>query len=1329
MAYSVNGKIYTDHPLMDEIVDCCKTILKDIVIKNEALAISYETDESISESEEYMNIANNKVKFSEFPFTKDMLSNFTRNGVRVFDDDQIDLILRNRNVVPKAIRNSLMEFCRSYYMDNYEERNNYYRCLAGLPPYKGTAYNVRRERSYISYSDYDENDTGYYFFLYPSDFPSDYDTSTINFSKPIHEQPIDVITILQQNGAIDGFLEEYKGFNYSYLRYLGYKSIPIYKSRKAIKFEIIYMPTVEQLVQQRFEELYNINRTMYIRRTYQEAISLGSNHFDESFILLLLCQTFNDLVAEVPEWYIRRDIFDIRSVQYFLESFGVEFFPDIPLKYQIAIVKNLNKLIKYKSSNRNNNDIIDLFNLKNTYVYKYFLYKKKLNDSASTEDDNYDLEFIKVKQGDAFDKYIEDNIYRYKYDDLTLSDKFWDGVCREWEQSTTSYKERLHEDVKNQHIKDADYTVEGTKYMSIDYEVGMSEYSYQVQYFFGYLLDSNIDAEDLKIIVPSINSSSEIPISHLFILLYLLSFSYDNVSDKIRRPEDTNSHTESITTEREEYYEQLYRDDGDFDDYYSWNNKFSTYNPPDYAFADNKQFNFGGVNIPTNLNDDEEFEFGDIRYNLDYLAGEYDFEDMLDGEDTEFYNFNDPNFDDEDYNPYGADDGIYNFYNSPPEEIPNPEIDNGYEFNGLIDTNPEEYFIQFFVPKHWEIKTYIENLDYDATEQGYNSFPVWVDCRDWAKRRVPETLEISYNRVAGFNSTLEPEDLDKIFEVLGRANKIYNFDRGYSGYSYRTVRDSEDNILYYEIIYDFDEPLYTYEEYLQYIDPEGTPEFYNLWLDTYRTEYMRDNPRGPLGIGGFRIVRKLDSISDIMDNFDINTVCYNDLRARMINSNSRDEAIMLKYVYDNFFTREFDYNFYKVNGDNATYLREILKDKNYMLYNFYNSIISESNINTRKDNIRSLMNDIITTLEYYLSGDNIEYIYSVFSITSFSSLLYYIYLMINFFKSWKVYFLDPAVTMNANDRLENTANNYGNGIDSIAEIKSNYWYEDKEFKRDGVGIDTDYTHRDETYERYKEIVDVYGHFDPDPQLDYDFDGFSPENDNDTSRHNITRRDLNGGISDGKLNIPYNMVNGGKSYGKLIDIWDLDGSGPEEHVDYLRVDGGYALWEEELSIYPQDKSFNYMINGGEAGTNLFWTKSMHTKVIDRQIEQHALVSDKEGNLIKETPEGLYIEQAWASWQEFNDVKRVSDIAFDYIDYVMEVLYDDLVVITDEESLQIRINEIINEDLSNMRKVVSYAKNIDRHEADYKNYIDAYERQLRDEYEGFSPYNWLEFVDNH
>ena len=86
-------------------------------------------------------------------------------------------------------------------------------------------------------------------------------------------------------------------------------------------------------------------------------------------ILLILAQTFNDMIVDTPEWYIRRDIFDIRSVQYFLESYGVKFFKEIPLKYQIRIVKNLNKLIKYKSSNKNFADILEIFAAKNTSIY------------------------------------------------------------------------------------------------------------------------------------------------------------------------------------------------------------------------------------------------------------------------------------------------------------------------------------------------------------------------------------------------------------------------------------------------------------------------------------------------------------------------------------------------------------------------------------------------------------------------------------------------------------------------------------------------------------------------------------------------------------------------------------------------------------------------------------------------------------------------------------------------------------------------------------------------------------------------------------------------
>lgn len=1347
MAYSVNGKIYTDHPLMDEIVDNCKTIFKNIVVKNDALAISFETDETMDTARELYSIVENKIRFNNFPFTRNMLETFEKNGIRVFSDEFITQILYDRNVIPLSLRKETLEYCKKYYIDNFGdlEKNNYYRSLAGLPPYNGTVFNIRRERA----------DEKFWIYVYRSDFPSDYDIkSDIKFDSytglsdiPIHKLNIEDISILQMNGVIDNIINDYRGFNYSYLRYLGYKSISIYKSRKAQKWQILYMPAVEQLVQQRFEELYNINRSIYLKRTYQDAMSLGSNHYDESIILLLLCQTFNDLVVDVPEWYIRRDIFDIRSVQYFLESFGVEFFDVIPLKYQIGIVKNLNKLIKYKSSTRNNNDIIDIFNLTGTYVYKYFLYKKRLNDGDDKSPENYDLEFIKVKQGEPFDKYIDDNIYRYRYDDLTLEDKYWDGVYKEWTNDVDKkFKEQLHEEIEDAHKEKNDYTVEGTKYMSIDYEVDMSEYQYQVEYFFSYILDSEIDVEDLKILVPSISSSTEVNISDLFILLYLLSFSYEGnekvekISDNIRRPEDTTSHKYDIVTDKVIYYDQLYRDDGDFDDYIKWNNIFGNYIAPDYF--DTRQFDFGNDNYGVPITyDDGSFDFGNIEY-PNTTTDEYEFELLKDEEpiDTDIgYDFINPNFIDIDYiDPYSVDSQVYNFYYSPPEEIPNPEIDEGWNFNEDISIDPEEYWKQYFKPKHWEDKSYIENQDIEATEAGYNSYPVWVEkYQNWAQRNIPEAFKTSYNRINGFNNALETKDIEDLLEFIQRrvkgygirkeykTIKAYNFDRGYNGYNYRTIYDDYGNILYYEIIYDFSEDLYTYNEYYnlhgeeykkEHDGEELTEDIFNEIIQDDINDFMRINPRGPLGIGGFRIVKKLNTITSITENFDINTICYKDIVNRIVYSDSKDEAVVLKYVFNVLFTREFDYGFYQVNGSNVDKMAEILKNRSYLLYNHYMIVTNESNLATRKSNIRSLTNDIITTLEYYLQSDNLEFIYSSFSITSFSSLLYYIYLMICFFKSWKVHFLDPAVTMNANNKLEN-GNNYGTGVDSLKEIKLNYFNEDKNYKRDLMGINLDIENIDKSLvDRYKEVLDTYGHFDPDPLDDYDYDGYIPQEQEEY-------KDANGGVTNGKLNIPFKMINGGKSYGKFLDIWDLDGAGPLEMQEYMRADGGNAYHDDDLVLPNEvEKLYSYTINGGHAGTNEFITKTIRTRVIDRQITQDLLVSGKEGNIIVQNDDGVYIKQAWASWEEFNEYKEIGDNLYEYVDYIMEVLYDDLIVITDEELLEARINELVDDTMSDIRKVTNYAEHISSYKQAYKDYIDGKNQELYNDYGNFSPYAW-------
>ena len=47
---------------------------------------------------------------------------------------------------------------------------------------------------------------------------------------------------------------------------------------------------------------------------------------------MLLSQAATDLISEIPEWYIRRDIFDIHTIEALLESNGVKYFEEIPLK-------------------------------------------------------------------------------------------------------------------------------------------------------------------------------------------------------------------------------------------------------------------------------------------------------------------------------------------------------------------------------------------------------------------------------------------------------------------------------------------------------------------------------------------------------------------------------------------------------------------------------------------------------------------------------------------------------------------------------------------------------------------------------------------------------------------------------------------------------------------------------------------------------------------------------------------------------------------------------------------------------------------------------------
>lgn len=509
VAYKVNEKTYTSYPLMDEIIYNTKLILNGIVVKNEYVAHLYETEETLRNQEFLFKCELKAMTFETFPWTYEIFIAYGYSESEAAEYFKYVNGDTSATPVPMEDREDLTNFAMEYSIETFVEKNKYYRSLIGLPQYGTIKYNV---------------------YITEADLPSNFDMSLVDFSIPLHEQPSIVVSALRSNGRLDQIIEEKRSFNYSYLRFLDDHKLDLYECRKAKKWDILFMPDADVNVRFRFEEIYNINRQIYLRRTYQNAYAFRSDYYDHMLIFILLAQTFTDMITDTPEWFIRKDIFDIRTVQFLLEAYGVPYFEEIPLKYQIRIVKNLNKLIKYKGTQQNFEDIVDIFKLRETNIYKYYLYKKRRTDEqghyieSPDLNEMYELLFIEVLMGDTYDNYIKNLNFRTSYDEVTWTDQYWDGVD-------------THEDVKYK-ILEKEFTIEPTKYMTIKADINYMDYQRQIRYLMSMIVDTRVDVEDLSIGIPVIRDNSNFKLSDVFLFICLLNNLESDLTQDMRKPED-----------------------------------------------------------------------------------------------------------------------------------------------------------------------------------------------------------------------------------------------------------------------------------------------------------------------------------------------------------------------------------------------------------------------------------------------------------------------------------------------------------------------------------------------------------------------------------------------------------------------------------------------------------------------------------------------------------------------------------------------------------------------------------------------------------------------
>jgi hypothetical protein len=736
----------------------------------------------------------------------------------------------------------------------------------------------------------------------------------------------------------------------------------------------------------------------------------------------------------------------------------------------------------------------------------------------------YDLEFVKAPIGESYDDYIKDEINRKSYDEVTTQDEYWDG------QDTHSY-------VKNKHLSE-DFTIVGTKYMSLNYKVSMKEYMYQMNYFLTMIYSSTTDLSGINFIMPTINSTSAFNITDIFVLLYALSGLYQNKTQYVEVPQN-------IHTGNKPDFSAYDNEDGG----HPWN---GTDPVPDVP-----------VTPDTPWVMDDEYDFGcddteDIDSSTATEANTYDFG---------YQNTIDPTADLHDFDFGNEDNSTATTTTTATEAVTTEETTTVSKYPW--DDLEKGYYSDDFngnTPKDALLRRPLDGSDIieDITKESFF---------DWLRTNHPELFTPVTARVYGFNLKA---NLTEIAKNISIRHSDFGFEKGY------TLAD--------------------------------------------------------FGIDSFMTADSITNIDDFIKIYETNTTCYNNLLSYLKVPNNRDQDVIVRYLYTNLFTKPFDYNFYRLkSGEIATTYDQLLKEKNYTLYKFYQSILTEQDITTRTDNIRAILNDLIETLQYYIKADNIGYIYEFIPTHSFTAINTYINLMINFFKSWKVYFLSPEVTYVADDMSDNRGG-AGNS-DQMVEYKSKFWLSDSAINADNCTIKMSFDINDKGFSALGEVIDMYAH-----HIDYvDDDHYDGAYANtDAAVYTV---DLDGGHSSKASCVPFIMVDCGNiAARKVMD--DMDGGGAITKEFYLSADGLKVT--DYYSTHPIDNNFtvpNISIDGGSAsygeGTNTRSSNSITTKINGYEVTNDLKISSYDSNNLVVSNDGLYLEDTLVDSDDFEALKNTME----------------------------------------------------------------------------------------
>lgn len=411
----------------------------------------------------------------------------------------------NKYLIPEEFRDKIVSVQRQRIIDSFEEKNEYYRMLAGMRAIDQDPIMV---------------------------VPSEISKYGFSGKAPValDSLPVAILSFMESDGYLKGLQKKYP--DHKYIPYLATRKIDIAIARRAEDYQLLYTPRLENGYRfyRDFISFYEEARQYFMGCVYNNAYASRYNYYHGFIGFMILHMAIQRTLNSTFKVMADRDFYDLETVRVFLDAYSVPFVELFTLNQQKLLAKNLNILLREKGDVQVLYDVLNLLGYENFELLKYMLVKQHRLYQENDESLPVPMFYYRTVTTDTGEMVLEldkTNMYEYYFvgipmneTDVVIED-LADVDAYPYDSFVTGDPTWIQDGELSSALENMDMNYVETKYASIDLTFRMQEINFELIYLGRLILDRK-NQTDILSVEMSLISSGLVSLFDVWILLICL---------------------------------------------------------------------------------------------------------------------------------------------------------------------------------------------------------------------------------------------------------------------------------------------------------------------------------------------------------------------------------------------------------------------------------------------------------------------------------------------------------------------------------------------------------------------------------------------------------------------------------------------------------------------------------------------------------------------------------------------------------------------------------------------------------------------------------------